>query len=57
MMKKFVIEYWFRRHWFEKDFDEIIIIAKSKIEAIKTFKKIGPKHYKFHIVSETPLSI
>lgn len=52
-MRRFVIEYWFRTKWFEKDFDEVIIMAKSEKEAIQTLKNIKRRVFNHKILSET----
>jgi hypothetical protein len=38
-MYKFVIEYWFRRSWFEKDFEHTVIVAKNEKQAMDTLRK------------------
>jgi hypothetical protein len=53
-MKRFVIEFWFRRKFFEeKDFDEAIIYAKTKEQAIKTLRTIKGQIYSPKVISET----
>lgn len=51
-LNKYVIEFWFRRRFFEKDFDEVIVVAKSKKEALITFKNLRKKFYKIEKVTE-----
>lgn len=55
-MKKFVIEYWFYRRFFEKDFEEIIITAKTKEKAVKILHRLGLKFYKYEIIREINLN-
>lgn len=51
-MKKYVFEYWFRRRFFEKDFERVIIIAQNLQEAEETFRNTVDSKAKFTLISE-----
>lgn len=54
-MKKFVIQYWFRRRFFEKDFEQITITAKSLEKAIRILNTLEIKYYKYEVLEEINL--
>lgn len=44
-MYKYVIEYWFRRGWFDKDFEHITIVAKNEKQAMDTLRNTVKKFF------------
>jgi hypothetical protein len=55
-MKKFVIQYWFWRiKWFEKDYEEIIIFAKSEKHAIERLRNICKYLKSIDNITEIPI--
>jgi hypothetical protein len=55
-MYKFIIEYWFYRNYFDKDYEHITIVAKNERQAMDTMKKQLKKFFfATKVISVTPL--
>jgi hypothetical protein len=55
-MKKYVVQYWYRDKYFEKDFDYKEIISDSEENAMRLFRETTKRYFSEKIISTQELN-